>query len=232
MGINKINFGNTTLLDLTDATATSSKIIEGYTAYGKEGELLVGVAKGENVKVVTLEELIENYNNKTGFYLSYNNVNTGLTYVTNTVTTSKGIFVEDTSITNASSWFLEKVDGYNSRFYIYTYIDSTDTKYYMYNDTNGGANFMGLSTTSKAAFDISYEDKEKFLFKISTKNAWLQHSNGGGGIRLYTDHNNANNTQFSLTYLENAIVPFGTLTITENGTYDVTRYAQVIVNIN
>ena len=231
MSINKIEYGNTTLIDLTDATATPSRIIQGYTAYGKEGELLTGVAKGESTDVASLEELLENYDSKDGFLLSYNNVSTGITYVTNTVTTNKGIYTESTDVLNASVWQLEKISGGDSRFNIYTYIDDTDTKYYMYNNTSGGANFMGLSDTSKAAFDISLEATGKFLFKITTKNAWLQHSNSGGGIRLYTDHNNANNTQFMLTYVENAIVPYGTLTITENGIYDVTSYKTVIVNV-
>lgn len=50
-------------------------------------------------------------------------------------------------------------------------------------------------------------------------------------IRYILEENNANNTQFMLTYVENAIVPYGTLTITENGTYDVTSYKTVIVNV-
>lgn len=229
MGINKVIFDNTAIIDLTDATATAEKIIEGYTAYGKDGELITGVAAGTTSIIITLDELLGNWDNEAGFIISYDNVTTGTQYITNTVTTSKGIYVETALAESASTWYLEQVSGYTNRFYIYTLINNE--KQYMFNDTGSNVNFMNLSTTSKAAFDITYEADGKFLFKISTKNAWLQHSNSGGGIRLYTDHNNANNTQFSLTYNINSIVPYGTLEITENGTYDTTIYKKVIVNV-
>ena len=40
----KVTFNGTTLVDLTDATATANKILEGYTAYGATGEKLIGTA--------------------------------------------------------------------------------------------------------------------------------------------------------------------------------------------
>lgn len=46
MGINKIQYGNTVLIDLTDATATADKILQGYTAYGRDGSKLTGTATG------------------------------------------------------------------------------------------------------------------------------------------------------------------------------------------
>ena len=44
MGINKVQYGNTVLIDLTDATATADKILQGYTAYGRDGSKLTGTA--------------------------------------------------------------------------------------------------------------------------------------------------------------------------------------------
>lgn len=43
---NKVVYGGTTLIDLTDATATADKILTGYTAYGATGEKLTGTASG------------------------------------------------------------------------------------------------------------------------------------------------------------------------------------------
>lgn len=44
--VNKVVYGGTTLIDLTDATCTADKILQGYTAYGASGEKLVGTASG------------------------------------------------------------------------------------------------------------------------------------------------------------------------------------------
>lgn len=227
---NKVIYNGNTLIDLTQDTITPSRLISGYTAHDASGAPIVGVAKGENVMIKTMEEFTENYDNPLGFIVSYNNVTTGKTYVTNSVTTSKGVLVETTSADLASAWFFEATETAN-RYAIYTYLTEGGDKYYIYNNTASNANFIGLSTTTKALFDVSFIESTKFLFKISTKNAWIQHSNSGGGIRLYTDHNNRNNSEFSFEYIENAIVPFGTLEITENGTYDVSQYKTVIVNI-
>jgi hypothetical protein len=42
--VNKVVYGNNTLIDLTDATATADKILQGYTAYGADGQKLTGTA--------------------------------------------------------------------------------------------------------------------------------------------------------------------------------------------
>lgn len=44
--INKVMFGDETIIDLTDATATAADIAQGATAYGATGELLTGTATG------------------------------------------------------------------------------------------------------------------------------------------------------------------------------------------
>lgn len=44
MGINVVTYGGKTLVDMTDATATSETVLAGYTAYGADGNLIVGSA--------------------------------------------------------------------------------------------------------------------------------------------------------------------------------------------
>ena len=229
MGINKVQYGDNILIDLTNDTVTASKIMSGYTAHDKNGELITGVAAGEVTIIQNLEELISNYSSPEGFLLSYDNSTTGAQYITNNVITAKGVYEENENMQGGSTWYFEQVSGYTDRYYIYTKIDNDN--YYMYNDTGAGANFMGLSTTTKSAFIISLAVDNKFYFKLATANKWLQHSKSGGGIRLYTDNTNAENTQFTITYKVNAIVPYGTLTITENGTYDISNYKTIIVNV-
>lgn len=229
MGVNKIDFDNQTLIDLSSDTVTPSKLLSGYTAHDHIGEPITGVAAGEVTTIQSMEEFLANYDAEDGYLLSYNNATTGLQYVTNTLTVSKGILVETPNMADASTWHFEQVSGYSDRFNVCTYIDGV--KLYMFNDTAAGANFMGLSETSKATFIISKPAGGDFEFKLSDATKWMQHSNSGGGIRFYTDNKTAANCQFTFTYNVNAIVPYGTITITENGTYDVTTVKTIIVNI-
>lgn len=224
MEISKVEFLDRVLIDLSNDTVEENKLLVGITAHNSAGEPITGNAPGAVVMVEDDAELLVGYDNYRGFKLSYINADTGQTFATNSVKTNTGIYIETADTNAASAWFLEHVS--NNRFYIYTY--SGGSKVYMYN-TSG--NLMSLDTTNKTAFDITQEDPYKFIFKVYNANKWLQHSKSANGIRLYTDHTNLNNSQLSLTYIENAIVPNGTLTITENGTYDISKYESIIVNI-
>lgn len=46
MGINKVQYGNTTLIDLTSDTVTADKLMQGYTAHDRSGTLITGTATG------------------------------------------------------------------------------------------------------------------------------------------------------------------------------------------
>ena len=45
MGVNVVRFGNETILDLRNVTATPATVMRGYTAYGADGNLIVGEAE-------------------------------------------------------------------------------------------------------------------------------------------------------------------------------------------
>ena len=46
MGINKVQYGNTVLIDLTSDTVTADKLMQGYTAHDRSGTLITGTATG------------------------------------------------------------------------------------------------------------------------------------------------------------------------------------------
>lgn len=46
MGINKVQYGNTTLIDLTNDTVTADKLMQGYTAHDRSGAIITGTATG------------------------------------------------------------------------------------------------------------------------------------------------------------------------------------------
>lgn len=56
--VNKVEYGGTTLIDLTDATATADKILQGFTAYGASGEKLVGTASGGDTVQIDTATLV------------------------------------------------------------------------------------------------------------------------------------------------------------------------------
>ena len=58
MAINKVKFGNQTLIDLTDTTATADKILTGFGAYGKDGVWMDGTAStGSGAVADTITQL-------------------------------------------------------------------------------------------------------------------------------------------------------------------------------
>lgn len=49
--VNKVVYGNQTLIDISDTTATADKILQGYTAYGRDGSKLTGtIVDGNNLE--------------------------------------------------------------------------------------------------------------------------------------------------------------------------------------
>ena len=52
------------------------------------------------------------------------------------------------------------------------------------------------------------------------ENKWIQHSNGGGGIRFYTDNNNATNSQITISYASSFVLPEDTYSL-DGKTYGI-----------
>lgn len=51
MAINKIQYGNTVLLDLTSDTVTADKLMQGYTAHDRTGATITGlIVDGDNLE--------------------------------------------------------------------------------------------------------------------------------------------------------------------------------------
>ena len=55
MGINKVQYGNTTLIDLTFDTVTADKLMQGYTAHDRTGALITGTATGGTAAISVVD---------------------------------------------------------------------------------------------------------------------------------------------------------------------------------
>ena len=105
----------------------------------------------------------------------------------------------------ASEWFFEKVSPDNNAHYrIYTYVNNAIQYVTNPEDVN-----VGLTTEreSGAVFELSETGDGKFYFRLDGEDKWLQHSNTGGGIRFYTDNNNAGNAKITIAYADSFVMP-------------------------
>lgn len=54
MAVNKVIYGDRTIVDMTDATATSETVLKGYTAYGADGVQIAGTVSATTRQEVTI----------------------------------------------------------------------------------------------------------------------------------------------------------------------------------
>lgn len=208
------------LLDKSEAEGDGPQVVH----FGDEAEVLDVQAEGDTISFETegfsvyaiveapepvkteiralanLDDLALNHSQ--GFYLSYN----GRAKYVSSALNKNNCFVEVGDVDGAAVWYFDPIAGSADQYRIYTVID--DIRYYMEN-TSG--NLMGLVQKNAdenddtaeevgSIFELSSAGSELFYIKLASQNRWLQHSNGGGGIRLYTDKNNATNCKFTVDY--------------------------------
>ena len=119
--------------------------------------------------VTSLDELTD----RTPFLLSYNNISK---YFTNTLN-GNNAFIETESSSDAAERFFENA-GSEGKYYLYTYVNGQ--KKYLKN-TSG--NLVGLSDSPGSVLELSAAGSNKCYIKLDGAHKWLQHSNGGNGIR-------------------------------------------------
>ena len=105
--------------------------------------------------------------------------------------------IENTDSYSAAEWYFEIISGTENTYYIYTMVDGVKKYIHQKSDNNNIelADAGTPITLSEAGSDTPY----RFLLKHSSQNRWLQHSNGGGGIRFYTEKSDKTNSRIYIT---------------------------------
>ena len=176
--------------------------IEGETVtFSAEGFSVYAIVDAPDVSpstggpVTSIDEFVENPN--TPLYLSLNR-SSATYYITNSLNTDpkKQCFYENTSIASAALWTFVPTSEGASTYWISTTVNK-ETRYV----SHPGENYVGLvdSTDNAAMFEVSDAGNGTFYIKKYGEGKWLQHSNGGNGLRFYTDTNSSDNSKFTFT---------------------------------
>ncbi len=183
--------------------AEEGEVIESVTENEEDGPVVEFEAEGFSVySIVEAPEpvhfdpyklnSVEEIEVKTVYKLSYGND----IYFTSGLTV-KGALIENNDQSAAADWYFEKADEGGSTFYIYTLVEGAK-KYIHQKDAN--SNEIELADSGTAFVLSEAADKPgTFIFKHSSEERYLQHSNGGGGIRFYGDANNNVNARIYIT---------------------------------
>ena len=138
-----------------------------------------------------------------GFILYYG----ATSYFTSTLK-SNGCLTESNDINEAAIWYFEHCveegeEGEEDEEYfkIFTYVGGVKK----YIQTTSGNNITLGSTGDKIEVSPGRSASTFFLKKLE-ESRWLQHSNGGNGIRYYTDNLNNNNSQIKMYYADSFLV--------------------------
>ena len=207
---------NGTREEITDYTIEDGKLsfyATGFSIY-EIVEISNGGLGGELAK--TVAEFTEPNGASFGFNLYYDNNNHK--YFTSAVN-SKNALVEDTSIAQAATWFFEEDGNYLK---LYTHVNGV--KKYLH--TKSG-NEIELSETAADLLEISPTPTapRSYYFKKAGEDKWLQHSNGGGGIRYYTDNNNPTNSKIFVVHASPEGIDLDALDILTQKPYGLLHYS-------
>lgn len=81
MAVNKVEYYGNTLVDMTDATATAETVVAGYTAYGADGNLIIGTASSTKRTEVNITLPASGWNSDNQQTVSVSGVTAGSTII-------------------------------------------------------------------------------------------------------------------------------------------------------
>lgn len=161
MGINKIIYGNTTLIDLTSDTVKKDALVKGYTAHDAGGNIITGTVTSAAL-IPKYFDLHNGYVASSGGIWRYN--------------TSSQYCVDVYEIKSGHQYFLTLGENYGNRFVLM--ISSEDVSK-VTTDITGTSIYTDGSTNAMAYKNI------KFTSEIDGYLAVYKDNSGKKGIKTY-----------------------------------------------
>ena len=142
MAINKVIFGGTTLIDLTGDTVTSDKILSGYKAHDKAGNVITGTCKYDTATTDATATADEILATKTAYV--------NATKVTGTMTNNSSVTGTITSVSQQYTIPQGYHDGGGK-----VYIATTEQSKIVAENIRQGVTILGVQGSMSGSEDVS-----------------------------------------------------------------------------
>ena len=234
MGVAKVTLNGDTLIDVTQKTVTSNTMLSGITALGADGENVSGNVEGKSAANLTATGSTVYV--PSGFFSSQ---------VSKSISAGSA-FPPAVTITTNPTITLNSTTGVITAAYTgSSYITPTVNAGYISQGTSGKISTTGTSTfqlTSKTAAtyypsttDQTVASRQYLIgsqvFKSVTYTG-LEAGNIASGVTVKIgDSANASRIIQVVGTHMGGITPTGNITLSSNGTFDVTNYASAIVSL-
>lgn len=148
---NKVVYNGNTLIDLTDATATADKILEGYTAYGASGQKLTGTATGGGV---IIEDTTDSHGGTIRTITTQNVITLGPKSIT-----SNGTYDPEDDNLDGYSEVIVSIEGGSGA---YTRTEILSSQSFTPSSSNKRATLSGMTTgfVDQAYYIVTYDGVE------------------------------------------------------------------------
>lgn len=225
MAVNKVVYGDISIIDISDSTVAAETLGEGKIAYGADGEKIIGTMQS-GIDTSDATATADNIEFGKTAYASGEKIKGTLEHTsTGRAATDVGIYTTGKGVKCLmlkSTEIDKRIIGGDEYFFMYsdfenigdaTAEDVANGKTFT---SSAGVKIVGTAVSSGSS--ISLQTKTVIPSKSSQA---VTPDSGYDGLSKVTVN----------AIPSNYIVPEGTKTITENGTMDVTNYASVNVNV-